>query len=220
MNLFDILGPVMVGPSSSHTAGAVKIGLVARRLLGDAPVQAHILLHGSFASTGNGHGTDRALVADLLGMEPDDLRIPKSLELAEDAGMHVRFGSVHLRGAHPNTASLSLKSKNGRELQMVASSLGGGRIQVCQIDGVTTNFSGEYNTLVVHNQDQPGYVALVATVLAQHNVNIATMQVFRETSGSFAVMVVECDQPIPRDVVESLEPVHGILKVSYMNVEG
>ena len=133
MNLFDILGPVMVGPSSSHTAGAVKIGLVARRLLGDAPVQAHILLHGSFASTGNGHGTDRALVAGLLGMEPDDLRIPKSLELAEDVGMHVRFGSVHLRGAHPNTASLSLKSKNGRELQMVASSLGGGRIQVCQI---------------------------------------------------------------------------------------
>ncbi len=219
MHLFDILGPVMVGPSSSHTAGAVRIGLVARRLLGGQPVHAQILLHGSFASTGSGHGTDRAIVAGLLGMQPDDLRIPQSFSVAEEHGLNFTMGTVHLRGAHPNTACLKLEDKEGRKLEIVASSLGGGRIRVCQIDGIETNFSGEYNTLVVHNLDQPGHVAQVTTILAQRNVNIATMQLFRNLQGGYAVMVIECDQQIPDDLIDWLEKLDGIIKVSYLNLD-
>ena len=218
MKLFDILGPVMIGPSSSHTAGAVKIGLVTRRLLGAAPRHAKILLHGSFASTGAGHGTDRAIVAGLLGMQPDDERIPESFAAAEKAGLDFQFGTVNLRGAHPNTAVLTVEADGDRKLEIVASSLGGGRIQVCKIDGIDTNFSGDCNTLVVHNLDQPGHVAQVTTILAQRNVNIATMQLFRNVQGGYAVMIVECDQPIPADLVDWLMTLDGIIKVSYLNV--
>ncbi|WOC33604.1 MULTISPECIES: L-serine ammonia-lyase, iron-sulfur-dependent subunit beta [Caproicibacterium] len=219
MKLFDILGPVMIGPSSSHTAGAVKIGLVTRRLLGIAPKKADIKLHGSFASTGAGHGTDRAIVAGLLGMHPDDERIPNSFAVAKEQGLTFSFETVNLRGAHPNTAVLTVASGDGRTLEIEAASLGGGRIRVCRIDGIDTNFSGDCNTLVVHNLDQPGHVAQVATILAQRNVNIATMQLYRNVQGGYAVMVVECDQPIPSDLVDWLMTLDGIIKVSYMNVE-
>ena len=173
MRLFDVLGPVMTGPSSSHTAGAVRIGLTARNLLGEAPKTAEILLHGSFAATGRGHGTDRALVAGLLGMLPDDERIPDSFSLAQQAGLDYTIGTVVLRGAHPNTALLRLEGVSGRKLEVMGASIGGGRINICQIDGITTNFGGDHNTLIVHNQDTPGHVAAVTTCLSQHGVNIA-----------------------------------------------
>ena len=162
MRLFDVLGPVMTGPSSSHTAGAVRIGSTARRLLGEQPAQAEILLYGSFAATGRGHGTDRALVAGLLGMQPDDDRIPNSFALAKASGLHYKIGSINLRGAHPNTAVLRLVGVSGRKLEVVGASIGGGRINICQIDGITTNFGGDHNTLIVHNQDTPGHVATVS----------------------------------------------------------
>ena len=127
MRLFDILGPVMVGPSSSHTAGAVRIGLTARKLLGDRPVHADISLHGSFALTGHGHGTDCALIAGLLGMQPDDLRIPESFAVAAEQGLTFTFQNVQMRNAHPNTARLKLTGANGRALDIVAESVGGGR---------------------------------------------------------------------------------------------
>ncbi|HCA72061.1 MAG TPA: L-serine ammonia-lyase, iron-sulfur-dependent, subunit beta [Ruminococcaceae bacterium] len=219
MKVFDILGPVMIGPSSSHTAGAVKIGLVTRRLLGVSPTKATILLHGSFASTGTGHGTDKAIVAGLLGMKPDDERIPNSFELAKQQGLTFTFGTINIRGANPNTAKLSVEANDGRKLEIVASSLGGGRIQVCQIDGIDTNFSGDCNTLIVHNLDQPGHVAQVTTILAQKNVNIATMQLYRNVPGGYAVMVIECDQPIPEDLVDWLMTLDGIIKVSYLNID-
>ena len=126
MRLFDILGPVMVGPSSSHTAGAVRIGLTARKLLGDQPVHADISLHGSFALTGHGHGTDCALIAGLLGMQPDDLRIPGSFAIAAEQGLTFAFQNVQLRNAHPNTARLQLTDAKGRTLDIVAESVGGG----------------------------------------------------------------------------------------------
>ena len=165
MRLFDVLGPVMTGPSSSHTAGAVRIGSTARRLLGEQPAQAEILLYGSFAATGRGHGTDRALVAGLLGMQPDDDRIPNSFALAKASGLHYKIGSINLRGAHPNTAVLRLVGVSGRKLEVVGASIGGGRINICQIDGITTNFGGDHNTLIVHNQDTPGHVAPTASTL-------------------------------------------------------
>ena len=130
VDIFDILGPIMVGPSSSHTAGAARIGAMARTLLGSRPVQAEIGLHGSFAETGPGHGTDRALVAGLLGMKPDDLRIPQSFEVAAEEGLQFRFHEVRLREAHPNTAVLELTGEDGKTLRMQASSVGGGRIRV------------------------------------------------------------------------------------------
>lgn len=218
MRLFDVLGPVMTGPSSSHTAGAVRIGLTARKLLGETPKKAEILLHGSFAATGRGHGTDRALVAGLLGMQPDDPRIPQSFELARQAGLQFSVGSVTLRGAHPNTAVLHLTGEDGRSLEVVGASIGGGRISICQIDGITTNFGADYNTLIVHNLDTPGHVAAVTGCLSDHAINIATMQLYRSTAGGYAVMVLECDQPIPDEVIAELRQKPGIVKVTSLNL--
>lgn len=155
MNIYDILGPVMVGPSSSHTAGAVRIGLITRRLLGTAPVHAEISLSGSFAATGTGHGTDRALIAGLIGMQPDDIRIPDSFSFAAEAGLTFTFHKINLKDAHPNTAILRVSSADGRTLEVQAASLGGGRILVNQLDGIRVNFTGDAPTLIVHNLDKP-----------------------------------------------------------------
>ena len=218
MNLFDILGPVMVGPSSSHTAGAVRIGRMARALLGQEPVRAQLLLHGSFASTGEGHGTHQALVAGLLGMLPDDERIPDSFSLAQQAGLDYTIGTVVLRGAHPNTALLRLEGVSGRKLEVMGASIGGGRINICQNDGITPNIAGDHHTLIVHNQDTPGHVAEVTTALAQRGINIATMQLYRSTAGGYAVMVLECDQPLPDTLIAELRGMQGIVKVTGLNL--
>lgn len=217
MNIFDIVGPVMVGPSSSHTAGAVKIGYVSRKLLGEEVKEARILLYGSFLTTGTGHGTRKALVAGLLGMKTDDIRIPDAIELAEKAGMKIEFGEAHLKEAHPNTVQLFLTGVSGRTLEIIGQSLGGSRINIAEIDGIETNFSGEYPTLVVHNLDQPGHVSEVTSMLAHKGVNIAYMQLYRSNRGGEAVMVVECDQEIPREGIEWLEKVEGVKKVTYLS---
>ena len=219
MNLFDILGPVMVGPSSSHTAGAVRIGFVSRMLLKDKPINAQIMLHGSFATTGMGHGTDRALVAGLLGMKPDDIRIPRSFELAEKEGIQFSFQNVNLKDVHPNTAVLKLTGVHGRELEVQAASIGGGRILIQKLDGIQVNFSAEKPTLIVHNLDQPGHVAEVTSMLAHKSVNVATMQLYRDKRGGYAVMVLELDQEVPEDSIHWLEHLEGIIKVTYINVE-
>ena len=219
MGIFDILGPVMVGPSSSHTAGAVRIGFITLKLLGEQPVEAQILLHGSYASTGRGHGTDRAIVAGLLGMKSDDENIPNSFEIAKRRGLHFTFGKTVLRGVHPNTALLRVRGAGGRELEVVASSPGGGRIRVCSIDGIETNFCGDCPTLIVHNIDQPGHVAQVTAMLAGQGVNIAAMQLYRNRRGGYAVMVVECDQKIPADSLDILKKEPGIIKVTYLNFD-
>mgnify|MGYP001624115643 CR=1 FL=1 len=218
MRLFDVLGPVMTGPSSSHTAGAVRIGLTARKLLGEPPAEAEILLHGSFAATGRGHGTDRALVAGLLGMQPDDEAIPRSFALARAAGLRFSIGSVVLRGAHPNTALLRLAGPSGRKLEVMGASIGGGRINICQIDGITTNFGADHDTLIVHNLDTPGHVAAVTGCLRAREINIATMQLYRSTAGGYAVMVLECDQPLPDTLVAEVRALPGIVKVTSLNL--
>ena len=199
MDIFDIMGPVMVGPSSSHTAGSVKIGHVARQLLAEDIKKAEIFLHGSFLSTGKGHGTDKALIAGLLGMNPDDERIPNSFEIAKENGMEFYFQGINLRYAHPNTALLKLLGVDGRELEVEASSIGGGQINICKIDNLSTNFSGDYPTLIVHNLDQPGHVMAVTSMLGHKMVNIASMQLYRASRGGNAVMVIECDQEVPEE---------------------
>lgn len=218
MNIFDIIGPVMVGPSSSHTAGAVKIGNVCRKLMAEPIIKADIGMHGSFASTGKGHGTDKAIVAGLLLMTVDDIDIPDSFEIAKKSGMVITFENVDLGDVHPNTAKLSLVGVSGKQLEIVASSIGGGQIRICEIDGITANFSGDYSTLVVHNLDQPGHVTEVTSMLGHKSVNIATMQLYRKSRGGEAVMVIECDQEIPKDSIAWLEHLEGILKVTYLSV--
>mgnify|MGYP001044317613 FL=1 len=219
MNLFDIVGPVMVGPSSSHTAGAVRIGQVSRHLLGESVKEAKILLHGSFLATGKGHGTNMALVAGLMGMKPDDNRIPDSLNIAKERGMQVTFGVSDLKEAHPNTAQLRLTGVTGRKLEVVGESIGGSRINIAKIDGIDTNFSGDYPTLVVHNIDQPGHVSEVTSMLAHKSVNIAAMQLYRSNRGGEAVMVVECDQEVPQEGIKWLEKAEGVVKVTYLSLE-
>ncbi|MGN0299553.1 MAG: L-serine ammonia-lyase, iron-sulfur-dependent subunit beta [Lachnospiraceae bacterium] len=219
MSLFDIVGPIMVGPSSSHTAGAARIGYLARRLLAEPVAEATILLYGSFLLTGKGHGTDRALIAGLLGMKPDDERIPHSFEIAAEEHLQFTFGPSKLLDAHPNTAELQLTGINGRTLNVVACSLGGGRVQICQIDGIATNFCGDYPTLIIYNEDQPGHVTEVTSMLAHKSVNIATLQLFRDTRGGRAVMVIECDQEVPQKSIQWLRRLDGILNVSYLSLE-
>lgn len=216
MNIYDILGPVMVGPSSSHTAGAVRIGLITQRLLGTAPVHAEISLSGSFAATGTGHGTDRALIAGLIGMQPDDIRIPDSFSFAAEAGLTFTFHKINLKDAHPNTAILRVSSADGRTLEVQAASLGGGRILVNRLDGIRVNFTGDAPTLIVHNLDKPGCVADVTSLLSRNGVNIATMQLYRNYRGGYAVMVVETDQNIAAEALELLRHLDGVTKVTYL----
>lgn len=220
VNIFEILGPIMVGPSSSHTAGAVRIGYITRTLLGSMPVQAKIGLHGSFAATGRGHGTDKAIVAGLLGMKADDMRIPDSFQIAEERGMQFQIENVQISGAHPNTALIQAVGADGKSLEVQASSIGGGRIMLNKVDGVTVNCTADCPTLIVHNYDQPGQVAEVTSLLSDLPINIATLQLHRIKRGGEAVMVAEVDQPLPDNIVETIEQMGGIIKVTYINGEG
>lgn len=219
MNIFDIMGPIMVGPSSSHTAGAARMGRVARHLLGSRPVRAEISLHGSFASTGAGHGTDRAIVAGLLDMAPDDPDLPRSFQLAKAAGMEVSIRTVELRGAHPNTAVLDLTDQGGRTLSVSASSLGGGRIRVNSIDGMEAAFSGELPTVIIRNEDRPGIVSEVSRALSRRGANIATMQLYRDRRGGLAVMVMECDDPLPDGLRDELAAMDGVVRCTCLELE-
>jgi L-serine dehydratase len=219
MNVFEIVGPVMVGPSSSHTAGAVRIGYVSRQLLGEKPAEVSILLYGSFLATGRGHGTDRALVAGLLGMLPDDERIPESMEEASKEHLKVTFGKASLKEAHPNSVVLQMTGQSGRKLEVQAASLGGGRIKICRIDGLEANFCAEYPTLIVHNMDQPGHVAEVTSMLSHKSVNIASMQLYRDRRGGNAVMILECDEEVSDEAIKWLEHLEGVLKVTYFSMK-
>lgn len=218
MNIFDIIGPVMVGPSSSHTAGAVRIGNVSRKLLADDVAYAKIYFHGSFLATGKGHGTDKALVAGLLGMHVDDINVPNSFNLAKEKNMQFTIEGIDLGDVHPNSVKLELQGRSGRILEIIAASTGGGRIQICQIDGLPTNFCGDYPTLVVHNIDKPGHVGKVASKLSEEDVNIATMQLYRSQKGADAVMILECDKEISNDIIEWIRNLDGIMKVTYLSL--
>ncbi len=218
MSIFDIIGPVMVGPSSSHTAGAVQIGLVSRKLLQDEVVFADIRFHGSFASTYKGHGTDRAVTAGLLGMQSDDVRIAESLNIADEKKLKVFFSTIDLGDAHPNSVLLTIQGAGGRKITVQASSIGGGRILVNKLDGITVNFSAAMPTLIVHNYDTAGHVAFVTRDLFEHGINIATMQLYREGPGGYAVMVIETDQEVPETVIKHIEKCEGVIKTTYVSL--
>lgn len=210
VSLLDIIGPVMVGPSSSHTAGACRLGLIARALVGGTPDVAKVELHGSFARTGTGHGTDRAIAGGLLGFQPDDERLRESLEAAEKAGMTITFDNTKLRGEHhPNTTRITV-TRNGRSAVMVGSSLGAGRILVTAIDGFPVDVTGSYTTMVVVAHDEPGIVANVATALSEQSVNLATMRVSRRQKGGDAIHVYELDSPPSDAAVERIRALKAV----------
>lgn len=195
VSLLDIIGPVMVGPSSSHTAGACRLGLLARCLVGGTPETARIELHGSFARTGEGHGTDKAIVAGLMGFAPDDDRIRTALEIAEREGLDYKFekttlGEEHV--VHPNTTRITIQ-RGERSATMIGSSLGAGRVLVTEIDGYPVEVTGNYNTVVLVAEDVKGSVARIATLLAEDSINIATLRLTRKARGGDAFMVIEVD---------------------------
>jgi len=212
-SVFDIIGPVMIGPSSSHTAGAVRLGALARAVFGEQPVAAVISLHGSFASTGHGHGTDLALVAGLLGMRPDDGRIPDALAEAERAAMAIAITEADLGEVHPNTAAFVLKGSDGRTMRVQGSSLGGGDVVITDVDGFEVEVSGELPVLLVEHQDRPGEVARATKVLAEHGINIASMQVSREKRGARALMLIETDGDVDPAAVATIAAIEGVSAV-------
>lgn len=213
MNIFDMIGPVMVGPSSSHTAGAARAGYVARMLLGEKPVKATITLSGSFAQTYQGHGTDRAIIGGILGFPPSDLRIRDSFKEAEKSGLAYNFRMEELENTAPNTAKIELQGENGAAISTVISSVGGGVVQVVRINGADVKFSAEYPTTVVFNDDKPGIVAKVSEHFAAHHINIAFMRLFRRAEGQEAIMVIESDQKVEKEMLESLRRSEHINKV-------
>jgi L-serine dehydratase len=205
VSAFDVIGPIMVGPSSSHTAGAVRIGRIARTVLGGQPEHALIELHGSFAETGRGHGTDLALVAGLLDLETDDPHIRDSFDLAAEAGMKIEFTIADLgTDANPNSVRLTME-KDGRSVRLIGSSVGGGRVEICCVQDYEIQFSGENETLLVVAEDRPGTINQVTGLLLEHHVNIAFLQVGRRKRGGEAAMVYETDDVIPPALVEAIE---------------
>jgi L-serine dehydratase len=218
--LFDILGPTMVGPSSSHTAGACRLGFVVQSVAGGLPDRARICLHGSFAMTGEGHGTKPAMLGGLLGLLPDNPRIREAERLATEAGLEWEFYTCDLgEDAHPNSARFEVW-REAEELEVVGSSIGGGRIRIEEIDGFAVDLSGSFPTMVVLADDIPGTVARITSLLASKDVNLATMRVDRTGRGGRAMMTIETDSDTPFAVVEELRNeswVHWIRNVHQLN---
>jgi L-serine dehydratase len=213
VSLLDIIGPVMVGPSSSHTAGACRLGLIARALVGGTPEKAKVELHGSFARTGTGHGTDRAIAGGLLGYQPDDERLRESLAAAEQEGLAITFENTKLRGEHhPNSTRITV-TRAGKTATLTGSSIGAGRIIVTAIDGFPVDITGAYTTLVVVAHDEPGIVATVATALATEGVNLATMRVSRRQKGGDAIHVYELDSPPAAAAIERIAALRAVKTV-------
>ena len=204
VSAFDIIGPIMVGPSSSHTAGAVRLGRLGRAILGTQPRRAILGLHGSFARTGRGHGTDRALVAGLLNMSTDDPRIRNSLELARNAGMEVIFRTVDLgENAHPNSVEMIL-SAGQQEIRVAGASVGGGMVEIQAIDNYPISFTGEHEALLVAAKDRPGTIHAITGLFLRYRVNIAFSRVERQHRGGEAIQIFETDDQIPDELVAAL----------------
>ena len=216
-SVFQIIGPVMVGPSSSHTAGAARLGNIARRICDEEPVRVDFYLHGSFARTWKGHGTGKALLGGIMGMDPADERIADSFYLAAETGMQYNFHTADLGEVHPNSVKIVMQTADGRIWEMLGSSIGGGKVMVSSINGMDIEFSGDYPTIITFHRDQPGAVAQVSEILSRHSINIAFLKVFRSSRGSDACMVIECDQEAEPDLLEQIKALQAIKEVMFIN---
>lgn len=216
-SVFDIIGPIMIGPSSSHTAGAVRIGSIARSIFEDEIDEVDIHLFGSFAQTYKGHATDVALVGGLLGFETDDERIVNSLKLAENLGLKVNFIVENALVKHPNTTKLILKN-NKSQMSIVAASVGGGSIEILELDGFKLCLKGENNALLIFHEDAFGTIADVTELLAKNSINICHMEVSRTEKGKTALMVIETDELVSPQLISMLNHKKHILKIINLKV--
>ena len=217
ISVFDVLGPNMIGPSSSHTAGAAKIAYLAQKMITGPLLQVDFTLYGSFARTYRGHGTDRALLGGIMGFTTDDMRIRNSFEIAENEGIAFQFQpNEEETDVHPNTVDIHMVNKAGQEMTVRGESLGGGKVRISRINKVQVDFTGEYSAVIVIQKDRPGVVAHITKALSDRNVNIAFMRLFREGKGDIAYTIVESDGHLPDNIREELlknEHVHDVMIV-------
>ncbi|MFI3207593.1 MAG: L-serine ammonia-lyase, iron-sulfur-dependent subunit beta [Eubacteriales bacterium] len=206
ISIFDVIGPNMIGPSSSHTAGAVSIALLTRKLFPHNITKVSFTLYGSFSKTYHGHGTDKALLGGTLGFATDDVRIRKAFEIAVENGLEYEFIiDEKTKTKHPNTVDIVLESDDGFKQSVRGESIGGGKVRIVRINQIDVDFTGEYSTLIVEQMDKPGTVAHITQCLSDQNVNIAFMRLFREDKGATAYTVVESDEKIPESILEEIK---------------
>lgn len=217
-SVFDIIGPVMVGPSSSHTAGAARIGRVARTILGGQPKKAEITFYGSFAKTYKGHGSDVATVAGILDFDTHDLRLKDSLRIAKDLGIDIELTTSDLLTEHPNTSRIRL-SDEAKSIEVVGVSIGGGKIEIIDINGFAVQLSFHTPTLMVLHEDRFGMVAAVAKLLAQHHINVGHMEVSRQGRGGEALMAIETDSVLSDELIKEIEQIPRVLGVSLLSLK-
>jgi len=213
ISVFDIMGPIMIGPSSSHTAGAERLGKAARNICGSDIKGATFYLHGSFAKTYKGHGTDRALVAGILGMETDDENIKESFAIAEKHGIEIVFKEVDLGDVHPNTVKIELTKSDDTKVTVTGSSIGGGNIMINNIDGDDVEFSGKFPVVIIRHKDKPGMLSKISLIIALYGINIATLKVGRQTKGMIATTVIESDNVIPEEAVHEIQRIDSVSSV-------
>ncbi len=212
MDIFDIIGPVMIGPSSSHTAGAVRIGNFALSILGVQPVKAEIYFSGSFAKTYRGHGTDKAIIAGILGMDTDNPGIKYSFETAEHRKMKFSFRECEIENAHPNTAVVVLTSAAGKKVEIQGSSIGGGNIVITKINGTNVEITGKFTTMIVLHRNIPGMISDVTKVLAEYNINIGRFDLRRSPKGGKGVMIIELDSDISSVVNDKIRAMDNVIE--------
>ncbi|MDO4326903.1 MAG: L-serine ammonia-lyase, iron-sulfur-dependent subunit beta [bacterium] len=219
MDVFDIIGPIMIGPSSSHTAGAARIGKMAALLMREPVAKAEIFLHGSFAKTYRGHGTDKALVGGILKMNPWDTRIRDSLKIAEEKGIEIEFQTGTIENAHPNTARITLTGIHGQKAELQGASVGGGNIVVTEINGMEVYFTGQNPTLIVVHQDMPGVIAHVTSFVSKQRANICNFRLTRKEKGGLAIMSIEMDNPFEESLLSQIESLPFVSHTILLKVE-
>jgi L-serine dehydratase len=217
LGVFDIIGPIMIGPSSSHTAGAVRIGKYARSILGERPVRARIGFAGSFAKTYRGHGTDKAIIAGILGMDADDSRICNSMEIAVAEELDYSFETLELDGVHPNTVNLDIEGESGRIIFVRGSSIGGGNILINRINGAEVLISGKSTALIITHLDIPGMIGKVSNVLGDNGININNISLNREEKGGTAIMTIEIDGSMEPSIQQIIQNIPNVLFSSILN---
>lgn len=215
-SIFDILGPIMIGPSSSHTAGAARMAKTALTLCAEPVKEVRFCLHGSFAMTYKGHGTDKALVAGMLGMDPWDERLRDAFKLAEKS-LQYTFEEVDLGDVHPNTVKFIMKTVSGKTKEVTGSSIGGGNIKIFNIDGNEVEFFGDKTTIVTEHKDIPGVIFEITKALLEKNINIGNMKVLQKKKGEMASMSLDTDSPVEPEVIESLKELDFITNIIVLN---
>lgn len=213
-SVFDIVGPNMIGPSSSHTAGAARLGKIASKIAGKPVKEVKFLLHGSFAETYKGHGTDKALVGGILGFQPDDARIKNSFELASEQGVKFEFIKTDLGdNVHPNTVKMEMILEDGSKSNVMGASIGGGNIKLTEMDGLALDFNGSRAAVVLEIKDIPGAVSFVTGLLAHNNKNIATMSTNKPPKSQYTFVTIETDDQLETDLIDQLKKFEVVAKV-------